>query len=91
MTQTPQFHSFTTQPIEAQAQQQPSQQLAAAPAPSVPPEPDPAALPATPANTCFETPDHPIPTNRNGTLDRPFRLQSHDPRRACGWQYRLDV
>lgn len=47
MTQTPQFQSFTTQPFEAQPQQQPSQQSAALPDPSVPSEPDPTALPAT--------------------------------------------
>ncbi len=47
MTQTPQFQNFTTQPVQAQAQQQPSQQLAAVPAPSVPPEPATAVLPAT--------------------------------------------
>lgn len=47
MTQTPQFQNFTTQPGEAQAQQQPSQQMAAVPASSVPPEPDPTTPAAT--------------------------------------------
>ncbi len=47
MTQTPQFHSFTTQPVVAQAQQQPSQQIAPEPALNNPPEPDPNALPST--------------------------------------------
>jgi competence protein ComEA len=47
MTQTPKFQSFTTQTVEAQAHQQSSQQIAAVPALSVPPEPDPTALPST--------------------------------------------
>lgn len=47
MTQTPQIQSLTTQPGEAQAQQQLSQQIAAVPTPSITPEPDPTALPST--------------------------------------------
>jgi competence protein ComEA len=46
MTQTPQFQSFTTQPVEALAQQQSSQEISPVPALSVPPEPDPTALPS---------------------------------------------
>jgi competence protein ComEA len=47
MTQTPQSQSLTTQPGEAQAQQQLSQQIAAVPTPSITPAPDPTALLST--------------------------------------------
>jgi competence protein ComEA len=47
MTQTPQYHNFTTQPLEAQVQQPPSQQQTAPePILSIPPEPNAAAPPS---------------------------------------------
>jgi hypothetical protein len=47
LTQTPQFHNFTTQPLEALAQQQPSQQQTAPESDlSATPETNPAAPPS---------------------------------------------
>jgi len=54
MTQTPQFSSITTQPVDAQIQQQPSQQIAPEPALSDTSEPAAAVLlPTNPLKSKF--------------------------------------